>query len=374
LTGRRLLIGAVAAIVAVNVVLWGLHRLSGGSPGGPASSSYATGSDGDAAWASLLLRAGHRVARLRVRPSAAALAPGSTAIVLDPPVVLVPDTEALAAFVRGGGRLIAGGTDVSWLRRIVGGRLKAATDGVEHASPLAPVAEVAGVTRVDTAGSGSWTRLGGALPILGDGTRAIAAVAAVGRGSVVLLADDSPLQNGHLGTADDARFALDIAGPAARNVVFFETYHGYGSSSGIAAIPARWRALIVLAALATGLYLLARGRRLGPPELERRELDPPRREYVEALGGILARTHAPGAALAPLQAEARRRLERAQAGPLETPGALLAAARARGLPEDEAAAVARDGVRSEDVLPLGRALARLGGSTGGQRWRGSETG
>lgn len=368
---RRVAIGAVAVVVAVNLVLWGLGRLSGGSPGGPTSSSYATGSDGDAAWASLLLWAGHAVARSRVTPSRAELEPGSTtAVLLDPQFVLVPDAQALARFVRAGGRLIVGGEDVSWLRPLVGGRLRGAVNGVAAARPLAPVAEVAGVSRVDTAGEGSWSRLGGALPVLGAPGRSIAAVATVGKGRVVLLADDSPLQNAYLGTADDARFALDIAGPARRRVVFFESYHGYGaSSSGIGAIPGRWDALILLGIAAALLYMLACARRLGPPELEQRELDPPRRQYVEAVAGILARTRAPALALAPLQAEARRRLERHGAGPLDGEDELIAAARARGLTGEEAAAVARAGLRSEDVLPLGRALVRLGRRPGRETWQ-----
>ncbi len=108
------------------------------------------------------------------------------------------------------------------------------------------------------------------------------------------------------------------------------------------------------------VYLVARGRRLGPPELERREFDPPRREYVEAMAGILARTKSPDA-LAPLHAEVRRRLAGRAGLPLETPEAVLAAAVARGMTAEEAAAVARAAPRSEDVLALGRALARLGG-------------
>ena len=209
-----------------------------------------------------------------------------------------------------------------------------------------------------TAGNASWDRLGPALPILGRRGRPIAALVRDGLGRIVLLADDSPLQNTYLARADNARFALDIAGAPSRPVVFFETYHGYGSSSGTSAIPGRWDALILFLVLATLAYMLARGRRLGPPELAQRDLPPPRREYVEAIAGILARKRDPATTLAPLRAEARSRL--ARGGPLVTPEEIVAAAVARGLPADEADALARDHTRSEDVLPLGRALARLG--------------
>ena len=61
---RRLLFGAAIVFVAIYVAEWAARGLSGGSPGGPASSSYATATDGTAAWAELLARNGHDVARV----------------------------------------------------------------------------------------------------------------------------------------------------------------------------------------------------------------------------------------------------------------------------------------------------------------------
>ena len=58
----------------------------------------------------------------------------------------------------------------------------------------------------------------------------------------MLLADDSPLQNAWLARDDNARLALGLAGPNTRPVEFFETYHGYGESSGLGAVPDRWLA------------------------------------------------------------------------------------------------------------------------------------
>jgi Domain of unknown function (DUF4350) len=344
-------------LAAIYVAEWAARGLSGGSPGGPTASSYATAADGTAAWAELLARNGHEVSRARVRPSRAILTASSTAVVLGPSLVLADDVRELDRFVRAGGRLITGGTDVYWLRPIVGEKLAARSGGVRVARPLARVPEVAGVNRVVTHGEGSWSKLAGSLPVLGRRGLPIVAVANVGKGRVVLLADDSMLSNDLLGRASNARFSLDIAGLPRREVVFFETYHGYGkaTSTGLSAIPPAWRAFILLGFAAVIVFMVARGRRLGPPEPERRELDPPRREYVEAMAGILARTRAPTEALQPLRDEVRRRY--ALAGP-------------GSLPEDEAAAVARETVRSEDVLPLGRALARLEAAQGRRSWNG----
>ena len=60
-----------------------VNSLAGGSPGGPTSSSYATGGDGLAAYASLLGRAGHPVSRLRTPLADARLDPRDTLVVLD---------------------------------------------------------------------------------------------------------------------------------------------------------------------------------------------------------------------------------------------------------------------------------------------------
>ena len=67
----RIGLGIFGAIVAFNVGLELVRSLTGGTPGGPASSSYSTGAEGAAAYAELLERSGHHVERLR-RPVAKA--------------------------------------------------------------------------------------------------------------------------------------------------------------------------------------------------------------------------------------------------------------------------------------------------------------
>jgi hypothetical protein len=190
--------------------------------------------------------------------------------------------------------------------------------------------------------------------MLGAGGRKIAAVRNLGRGRVVLLADASPLQNAFLARDDNARFALGITGSKQRPVEFFETYHGYGESSGVGAVPDEWLFMLGLGLLAVVVLIAAKWRRLGPAEPEERDLAPPRKHYVESLGSTLERTHEPGAALAGLKADARQLLARRTGSEDDA-----AAARRLGLEADEADAVTREGFRSEDVLPLGRAHARL---------------
>jgi Domain of unknown function (DUF4350) len=365
--GWKVVAAIAVGLVALNLGLRALRSVTGGSPGGRESSSYATKSDGVAAYAELLGRAGHEVRRLRVEPRDAALEGNETAVVLDPPFVLDEDAKALRAFVSAGGRLVTADASGSWFRDVVDVEPKLAHGVVARARPLAPVAEVAGVRSVRTRGLAAWEDTGAALPILGRGGRVVAAVVQRGNGRAVLLADPSPLWNELLDEADDAAFALAAAGPASRPVVFFETYHGYGRSRGLAAIPGRWWTAFALGAFAVVLLGLARGRRFGPPEADERDLAPPRREYVESLAGVLARTRAPREALAPVRAEVRRRLARRTGIPPGDDDRLAAAARRLGFADDEIAATLGGG---GDVLAAGRALARLGATQTGGRWRG----
>lgn len=349
--GWKIGIGVVVAVVVVNLALRYLGSVTGGTPGGPESSSYATGSDGAAAYAELLGRTGHRVDQVRDAPHRARLAPDETAIVLDPPGVANRDADALRAFVAGGGRLVAGGGDLSWLGRIVG----AAPAGDVTRGVLVR----AGRLTLRTAGSGGWRNAGSMHAVAQRDGAVVVASERVGRGIVFALADPSPLQNRLLDRRDNASFGLRLVG-AGRRVAFLESYHGYGRSSGLRALPLGWMLLLSGLALAGIVYLFARGRRLGPPEATERELPPPRREYVDSLAGVLARTTR-DEAIAPVRRSAREALLRRAALPADAgDDAVREAARRLGLDDAEANALLAPARTDDDVLAVGRALARIG--------------
>jgi hypothetical protein len=114
--------------------------------------------------------------------------------------------------------------------------------------------------------------------------------------------------------------------------------------------------MLGLLAVATLVWMVSRGRRLGPPEDRARRLAPPRREYVDALAGVLARTKQPQAALESVRNSVRRRVaRRAGISPQADATTMFEAATSCGLAPDEAQAAAG----SADVLALGRALAKL---------------
>jgi hypothetical protein len=188
------------------------------------------------------------------------------------------------------------------------------------------------------------------LPVLAAGGRSVAAVDIVGSGRVVLIADPSILTNRYLAMSDNAAFGVEAAGSAGRRVQFAEAAHGYQASpaSGLSAIPDRWQLALIVAALVALLWVWSRARRFGPPDDDDVILDPPRRLYVDAIGGALRRTHRPADALAPLQRHAQRMLD--ERGPA-------------GLAPDEVDAVQGSINDDESVLALGRAAATLRSGT-----------
>ncbi|HET6792937.1 MAG TPA: hypothetical protein VFH45_00760, partial [Acidimicrobiales bacterium] len=160
----------------------------------------------------------------------------------------------------------------------------AATYAVGGASP-----ETAGVSRITVGGAGSWAALGTARPVVSAGGReSIEAVATVGKGTVVLVADPTIWENDLLGRTDNALAALDALGPATRPVVVAEG--DLAGGTGLAALPASWRwALGVLVAAWLAL-LWARGKRFGPPTPLPEVAAPSRAGYVMGLASALRRT------------------------------------------------------------------------------------
>ncbi|HEV7752534.1 MAG TPA: DUF4350 domain-containing protein [Baekduia sp.] len=233
---------AVTAAVAVVVVAVVLGRAAE-RPKGPASSSYATTPAGLAAYADLLARAGHDVRRIRAPLDERRPVRGETVMLIDGRPLPAAERRALMSFLNAGGRaVLAGRTAVSAL----------GMTAPRAGNPPAP--------------------------------------RRIGRGEAVLLAAADPLRNRSLGAGDHAAFGLGLAGPPARRVAFVESVHGYHAARGLGALPGRVQTCLWLLGLAALALLVARGRRLGPPEAAARELPPPRRAHVEALAAALART------------------------------------------------------------------------------------
>lgn len=298
------MIGLVALLIGLNIASRAVEIVFP-EPDGPPSSAYATSEDGFAAYAELLRRAGHDVERLHDRPRELEVDAATTTVVLaDAGVVEQVDAAALGRFVEQGGRLVAAGPAFGWLGRVTARPPRWGPDPVVPIRVLAPRAELVRVRRLVGAVQGSWRTAGASVPLLGDDDGSLLTVARVGAGEAFMLADAGPLRNESLGRADNAALALGLAGPQNRDVAFLESYHGYGDERGFAAIPDAWLVTLGGMLVAALAFMLARGRRLGPPEAATRELAPARRLYVESLGTLLARTRQPGEAVEPLRVRA----------------------------------------------------------------------
>ena len=218
---------------------------------GPAS-SFDTSSRGVSALAQLLAGRRHPIRQLNVPVRSASLPLPGTLFVLDPQATLTNELPAIDRYLAAGGSVVLAGRPAVGTLRVLLGRgplplWQAATPGPSRAG--APVPQNYAARTVISNTGGSWrttTTTGVAGPKPGQvrtlvgGTRgALALIADVGRGRLVLLASSSPLDNGLLARGDDAAFALDLAGPAGTAVAFDEYDHLQTSSgSGIAGLPA----------------------------------------------------------------------------------------------------------------------------------------
>ena len=359
----RVVIGAVAALVGINVALGVLDSSTrGADETAPRSSSFSTGATGVGAWAELLRRDGRSTGAVRGDVTRADLDPAATTlVVIDPDTLSRREARRIARFVAAGGRLVAGGESSAPLLELVLG------DAPVWASGGSPTGRVTGsspetvaIARLRSAGGGTWRDTGTSRAVVTNGASALVTVADVGLGRVVAIADPSLLQNQLLDRADNAAFSLTVAGDG-RAVRFAEGAHGYGRESGLGAIPDRWKVALALLAAAAVLGAVAAGRRLGPPEETRRALPPPRRAYVDALATTLSRTGRPDVALAGLQADARDRLaRRVGLAPEAGPDELRAAGTRLAVPPDEVEALLTPVADDAQALAAGRALARLG--------------
>ena len=339
--GWKIALGVAAAVVLVNLALRELDRATR-SPGGPASSSFATAPEGVAAYAELLERFDRPVIRLRETPADAELDPAATLVVLEPVGLTTDDGRAVQRFLAAGGRLVWGGPPSGWLESVAPG---AAPEWRGDAETTVRGPFGGDARSVRTAGEGAWVErsAGGSLLVRER----------VGAGRALLLADPSPLQNRLLGQADNAALGLELAGE--RPVLFAESVHGYGAASGIDAIPGRWLWVFAGLLLAALTLALARGRRLGPPERETRRLPPARAEFAEAIATLLAKSRPRSTGVDAARAAVRRQLRIA---PEAAEPELRAAAAERGAgPAELAALTAGDSER--ELLLLGGLLRRL---------------
>jgi hypothetical protein len=278
-----------AGVLAVFVALGLLSEAFAPEPQGPAGSSYATSAPGAGAWAQLLSRDGRSVVRLRRSLSGARLPAGQTLVVLNAGTLSPAGARTVRRFVAHGGRAVFGGVAPGVLSTLLAHPPASRAAPIRTGHRAATLPETDGVSSVRSAGLGAFAGPGpGATAAITGSGGTLLAVDRLGRGRIDMLADASTVENVLLADADDARLALNLAGPAGTTVVFAEALHGYTPASGLAAFPGRWWVAIAGLALAAGAWAMSRGRRLGPPESSGPAPVPPRAAYVEAMARAIA--------------------------------------------------------------------------------------
>ena len=349
----------VGGLVALNLLAGGIDRAVGGTePSGVTGSAYGTQADGLGALASLVAHYGHDVSEERGSLANAELDPADTVFVIEPQTLTDDDDITLLDFASEGGRLVIGGSSPFYLHRLRDHPPVWSPDGTATYDDVDP--QLGNVREIDTAAKGSWTSAGSGVVLVRNGDTALLTEDNVGRGAIYFLADASPLENSELAVADNAAFALGLAGDPSRPVEFVEGVHGYGESRGLGALPTPWKVALIVFAASALVLAGSRSRRFGPPDRPFREFVPARAEYVRALAVSLERTHDPASALASMQQWARSRIAvRAHLPPDASPEAVDRAAITLGFTESERAAIWHPPTDDDTALALGQLVSRL---------------
>ncbi|MFZ4516567.1 MAG: DUF4350 domain-containing protein [Acidimicrobiia bacterium] len=358
---KAIILVTLALTVLVTAFLF-LGNLAPSKPA-PNGSTFATSTLGYRGWYLLLNSYGWRTNRIQGPLDESALNPAHTLVIADDRAELDEgERAAVTSFVERGGRLVAISNGQDWLREITGVPLTWRPEGETEVRPLALTSLTAGVVTVQQQGFGSWDTLPqGVRPILGTANRTVVVEVTRARGTVIAVADGSLVSNSQLVNTDNALFSLRLAGDD-RTVDFAEGIHGFDRTKrkGLNAIPVPWRLAGLGIVFAGIVFLVAKARRLGPPETHAPMLSPSRQRYIEAYATSLAAARDPGASGANVQRVIRRIAAQRTGIQTEYSDDLFRSAAIRiGLNEAEIQVVTRP-IRTEaDLVTATRVLARL---------------
>jgi len=366
-----------SAVLALAVVLLvGLSVVGErATPAGVASfSSFDAADGGYLALYELLSREGLRVDRFRSRP--AFLDASIDTLVWAEPLPFDParaaianaDADALAAWVRGGGRLLFIGDSAG---AAVAGALHVPGTVAARAHPHVAVIDVslraAGVRRVIAATKRWRMPASGTRVLLDDGTGPLVVRYALGRGSVTAVVDPTLFTNAGIAAGDGARLALALAAPRHANatIAFDEAVHGYAvARHWWSVVPRSFVAALALAVCALLVAFAGAALRLGPPELPHARDDRTTAAFIDGLASLMQRGGAARAALADMLASTSHAAARAFGLPAQASNEEIAA---RIEPEELRAAY-RDLVALA-AAGLGSAASLLRGAVLAQRLR-----
>jgi hypothetical protein len=286
----------------------GYRREAANAPRYDTFSSYDARAGGYRAWYELMAREGGHVERFERRPVFLDDTIGTLVASFNMRELLLRaqstgdatgqlqkiDFENLRAWVKRGGRLV-------W---VTDGSLDAEM-GVGHAGDKGPVRDeavsiaasplTAGVSAVSGT---SKLRIpfgtsAAGLPLVADGGGSVVTAYRLGKGTIIVVTDQSLFANNRLAKADNARLAFALARADTSAIAFDEYLHGYaagGSWWTILPVPVRVAILIVLCGLL--LLLIGQTLRFGPTARLPENAERTSAEYLSSVAALLARGHA----------------------------------------------------------------------------------
>jgi len=170
-------------------------------------------------------------------------------------------------------------------------------------------------------------------PLIADQTGMVVGWYNLGKGTVVVVTDESLFENSRLNKADNARLAYNVAAQGLRpgdTVAFEEWSHGYQSGDTWWTImPRTLQLALSIAAGALLLLLIGAVWRFGPAAQLFEDNERTSEEYLVSMASLLERGHARRKAIADLAQIALRTAARSVGVPESSPASLIAA-RLRG--------------------------------------------
>jgi hypothetical protein len=293
---RKLLLGG--AIVFVLMVV-GAVVFGGENQNIEAPTTYSTGSGGAKAAYLLLQQSNYDVQRWE-RPMAELPDASGKVLVIAEPIEAPSraERERLEKFISDGGHVIATGM-FAGIYLPEGGSVPDPVAGMtwKTISALVPSAITRAAPEITLAPQSFWISKKMAVPLYGDGEKAMVVRYSYGKGEVLWWASATPLTNAGLKEPGNMEFFLACLGGRQNQILWDEYVHGYRQSlaASVAHSPVKWLFLqLIIVSLAV---LLTFSRRSGPvfPAVGEVRLSP--LEFVSTLGGLYQRAGAASVAV-----------------------------------------------------------------------------
>ncbi|MBV8222193.1 MAG: DUF4350 domain-containing protein [Candidatus Eremiobacteraeota bacterium] len=299
---------AIATAILMTIIYFGYRRQQAIAPRYDTFSSYDAHSGGYRAWYELLEREGFRLERFGRRPAFLDSSIGTLIVAPNLEEVMlrtertqdstgVPqaiDFDELHKWVRDGGRLIWL-TDGNWDRWL---DIDANDKGGAHADDAVAIARSPRTDGVGTVSGDGALRIqpGTSLaftPLIADSVGTIVAERRYGKGSIIVVTDQSLFVNKHIADASNARLAYDLVAGTGGVVAFDEYVHGYVSGmSWWTILPKPVRAALIIVLSGLSLLLIGTALRFGPTARLPENTERTSAEYLSSMAQLLARGRA----------------------------------------------------------------------------------